>query len=335
MFKSQRRLLGYILPIAMAAYCLLPGEAQAQQRRYSDREVFSSAPPSLTLTSDTSVITACAGGEGQRVRLNARASSPGSFPIRYRWSTNVGRIVGDGAEVVWDLAGVDPGYYKAYVEIETGGNDGTCQAFTSTNVLVNSCPVVRPVCPSVAVVCPTQVVLGQPITFSSNVIGGNIATPHIYNWTVSAGTIIEGQGTPTIKVDTTGLAGQTVKASLSMGGFPEDCSDSCAVQIPVPEPKCRKFDEFPKISRNDEKARLDNFGVALQNDPTSTAYIVVSPGHSKRPGEVQQRTARIVEYLVNSRLIDESRIVSVVGSGKGELMVELWVCPQGATPPRP
>lgn len=335
MFKSQRHLLGYILPLALAAFCLIPSVASAQPRRDSDREVFVNAPPSLSLTSETSVITACTEGDGPRVRLTARASSPGGFPIRYRWSTNTGRIVGDGAAVVWDLAGVGPGYYKTYIEIETGSNEGTCQAFASTNVLVNPCPPLRPVCPNVSITCPTEVVLDQPIAFSSNVTGGNTTTPPIYNWTVSAGTIIEGQGTPTIRVDTTGLAGQTVTASLSMGGFPENCSDSCAVQIPVPQPKCRKFDEFPNISRNDEKARLDNFGVALQNDPTSTAYIVVFPAHSVRRGDVQRHTTRIVDYLVNSRGIDARRIVTLVGSGRDELMVELWACPQGTTPPTP
>jgi hypothetical protein len=335
MFKSQRRLLGYILPFALAAFCVLPGEASAQPRRDSDREVFVNAPPSLSLTSDTSVITACAEGEGSRVRLNARASSPGGLPIRYRWSTSTGRIVGDGASVVWDLAGVGPGYYNAYMEIETGSDVGACQAFASTNVLINPCPAVRPVCPNVSVVCPTDVALDQAITFTSNVTGGNSTTTPIYNWTVSAGTIIEGQGTSTIKVDTTGLAGQSIRASLSMGGLPLNCSDSCPVQIPIPRAKCRKFDEFPNISRNDEKARLDNYGVQLQNDPTSTAYVVVSPGRSGRPGEVQRHTTRIVDYLVNSRLIDAHRIVTVVGSGREELMVELWVCPQGATPPTP
>jgi hypothetical protein len=155
----------------------------------------------------------------------------------------------------------------------------------------------------------------------------------IYDWTVSAGTIIEGQGTPTIKVDTTGLAGQTVKATLSMGGYTMDCSASCAVSIPLPEAKCRKFDEFPDISLNDIKARLDHYGVEIQNDPTATAYIIVHPGRSGRPGEVQRQTARMVDYLINSRGMDARRIITVVGDMREELLVELWACPQGTTPP--
>ena len=332
MFKRQHRLLGYLLPFALAALVLLPSQASAQYRRASDRETVISAPASLNLTSDTSVITACPEGNS-RVNLNARANSPGGFPIRYRWSTSGGRILGEGPTVVWDLAGATPGYYKAFLEIETGNTDSACLALSSTNVLVSPCPPPKPVCPSVQINCPQKVVLDQPLTFTSNVVGGtNVASP-TYNWTVSAGTIIEGQGTPTIKVDIAGLSGQTVKASLSMDGYPLDCSDSCSVQIPIPEAKCRKFDEFPNISRNDEKARLDNFGIELQNDPTSTAYVKVTPGRSSRPGDVQRHTTRIVDYLVNSRGIDARRIVTLVGSSGDELLVELWVCPQGATLP--
>lgn len=335
MFRNQRRLLGYLLPFALAAVCLLPGEASAQLRRDRDRENFNNSSPSLSLTSDTSVVTGCTGGSGPRVRLNARASSPGGSPIRYHWTTNGGRILGDGPTVVWDLSSVASGYYKASLQIETSGNDEECEAFASSNVLVNPCPPPKPVCPSVQVSCPPYVAIDQPLTFSSNVTGGTNVGTAIYNWTVSAGTIIEGQGTPTIKVDTTGLAGQTVKATLSMGGYPLDCSDSCTVQIPIPAAKCRKFDEFPDISRNDEKARLDNFGIELQNDPTSTAYVIVSPGRSSRSGDVQRHTTRIVEYLVNSRVIDARRIVTLIGRANDELFVELWACPRGATPPNP
>ena len=219
------------------------------------------------------------------------------------------------------------------MDIETGDSDGECNAFSSTSVIVKPCPPPRPTCPNVEIICPTDIVIDQPLTFRSNVSSTTSGVAPIYNWSVSSGTIIEGQGTPTIRVDTTGLAGQTVKATLSMGGYTMDCSASCAVSIPVPDVKCRKFDEFPDISRNDEKARLDNYGVELQNDPTSTAYIVVHPGRSGKPGDVQKHTTRIVDYLVNSRGIDARRIITMVGGTRDELFVELWSCPQGAPPP--
>lgn len=329
MFRSHSRLLGYLLPIALAAF-FLPQEASAQKTK----QTLVYAPPSLSLTSDTSVVSACAGTRSQ-VQLNARASSPSGSQIRYHWSTSGGRIEGDGPVVSWDVSGLAPGVYKAFIEIETGNNDGECQAFTSTSLVVKPCPPVQPTCPNVEIVCPTDIGVDQPLTFSSVVSGGTPTVAPVYNWSVSAGTIIEGQGTSSIRVDTTGLAGQTVKATLSMGGFTQDCSASCAVSIPVPQAKCRKFDEFPDISRNDEKARLDNYGVELQNDPTSTAYVVIYPGRSGKPGDVQKHTTRIVDYLVNSRGIDARRIVTLVGGARDLLMVELWTCPQGATPPNP
>jgi hypothetical protein len=154
----------------------------------------------------------------------------------------------------------------------------------------------------------------------------------IYNWTVSAGRIIDGQGTDTIHVETTGLAGQSITATLSMGGYTLECSANCTVQFPVPV-ECRKFDEFPAIAYNDEKARLDNYAIELQNDPTATAYVIVYPGQRGRPGEVQRHTTRIVDYLVNSRGINAQRIVTLVGPVRDALLVELWLCPQGAKPP--
>jgi hypothetical protein len=264
------------------------------------------------------------------VQLNARATS--DYPIRYRWTTNVGRITGDGATVSWDLSGVQPGYYKAYVDIDTGSGDEACQAFSSTAVVVNRCPPPPPVCPNVSIICPERGEVGQPLTFSSNVSGGTPGVAPIYNWTVSAGRIIDGQGTPSIRVDTVGLAGQTVTATLSMGGYTMDCSATCSVQFPVPV-ECRKFDEYPTISYNDEKARLDNYAIELQNDPTATAFVIVYPGQRGRAGDVQKQTTRLVDYLVNSRGIGSQRIVTLVGPSRDVLLVELWLCPQGAKPP--
>ena len=332
MFRSQIRFSGYLLPIALAALFLLPGQASAQKPKQT---TIDAAPPTLTLTTDTPVVTACSGAV-QLVKLNAVATCPPGYTVRYRWTTNAGRISGNGPTVSWDLSGVAPGMYKASIDIDTSGNGNDCQAFTATTVIVKACPVViQPSCPNVEITCPTNIAIDQPLTFTSRVSGGFPVVAPIYNWSLSAGSIIEGQGTSSIRVDTTGLAGQTVKATLSMGGHPLDCSATCAVSIPIPPAKCRKFDEFPDISRNDEKARLDNYGVELQNDPTATGYVIIYPGRSAKQGEAQAHAAHIVDYIVNSRGLDARRVVTLIGGARDELMVELWTCPQGAKPPNP
>jgi hypothetical protein len=332
MFRNKARLLRYLAPIALVA-CAFSSTTFAQKTT-----VVSSvnAPLTLSLAADANSVNACDAGGAPQVKLTATAVSPGGYPIKYRWTTTDGTIIGDGPVVTWNLAGLKPGYHKASLDIHSVGSDGSCQAFSSVTVLVNPCVVVKPVCPAVEIVCPTYVGIDQPLTFSSRLAGGVPANVNpVYNWTVSAGSIISGQGTDTIKVDTKGLAGQTVRASLSVGGYNLDCAADCGVSIPLPKLTSRKYDEFPDISRNDEKARLDNFGIELQNDPTSTAYVIVYPSRNGKRGEVQQHAGRVVEYLVNSRQLDKSRIVTLVGPARDHLYVELWITPQGATPPNP
>ena len=331
MFRNPSRLIGYLAPIALVVFVSAPS-VLAQTRTVA----VANAPLTLSLTADANSVTACANGGAPQVKLTANAVSPSGYPIKYKWTTDAGTISGEGPVVTWNMAGLKPGYHKASLDIQTVGAEGSCQAFSSVTVVVNPCPVIPPVCPAIEISCPTTVGIDQPITFTSRYTGGTPAnvTP-VYNWSVSAGTIIEGQGTSTIKVDTTGLGGQTVRATLSMGGYNLECSADCGVSIPLPKLTSRKFDEFPDIQRNDEKARLDNFAIELQNDPTATAYVIVYPGRTSKRGDVQHHSSRIVEYLVHSRGLDERRIVTLVGTPRDQLHVELWITPQGAPPPTP
>ncbi len=338
MFPPKRYLIGLFLPLVLVGLSISASEALGQKAK----ETFVYAPPTVSLASDHAVLNACEGDTiASLVRLNARATSPSGNTIRYNWTTSAGRIDGNGADVTWDLSGVKPGYYKAFLAINSGSGDEACEAFSSTAVLVRCTPP-APVCPNVYISCPDRVELDQPVTFTSSLTGGSGNVTPIYNWTVSAGRIIEGEGTSSIKVETTGLAGQTLRATLSMGGYPLDCSASCSFSFPVPPPKCKKFDDFGKISRNDQKARLDNYAIDLQTDRTSTAYVIIYPrqrdiypGQRDRSGQVQAQMTRIVDYLVNSRGFEAGRIVTIVGPPRGDMVVELWTCPQGATPPTP
>jgi hypothetical protein len=164
-----------------------------------------------------------------------------------------------------------------------------------------------------------------------------MAITPVYNWTVTAGAITSGQGTQTITVDTTGIEGRPVTANLSVAGFPNlTCTAECTAQIPF-NPKCRPFDQFGDIARDDEKARLDNFAIQLQQEPESTGYIFIYTGTGRRirPDYVQRRTARISDYLFNTRGLDRRRIVIIEGSPRSEPTVMLWVAPAGVTCPTP
>jgi len=333
MFRPDRRLSVLLLPIVVAALNTFATSAIAQK---SVRRNVVSAPLTLSLSAASSVVSGCPDSiSDSRVQLTARGNSPGGYPVRYRWSTSAGRIDGDGPTVSWDLSGLQPGYYKAFVTATTGNGAEECEAFSSIPVLVRRCAPPPPVCPNVSIVCPDDVLVDKPLTFSANVTGVSAGSTPVYHWTVSAGRIIEGLGTSSIRVDTTGLAGQAVTATISIGGYRLDCSASCSVQIPLPVPPSKKFDEFPNIARNDEKARLDNFAVGLQNDPTATGYVIIYPSRSRQTGDVQKHTTRVIDYLVNSRGIDARRIVTLIGPMRDDLRVELWITPQGGRPPAP
>jgi hypothetical protein len=303
-----------------------------KKNKKNEQQAPQSNPPTIRLTPSTNVVINCP-GEGSSVQLAADAVSPQGLPLRYNWTATGGRIVGTGASTTWDFSGVQPGTYTVTVEVNSG-REQDCTAFTQTAVVVRECP--PPTCPSIVISCPDTVRVGQAITFNANVTNLATGITPIYQWTVSAGTITGGQGTPSITVDTTGLAGQPVNARLSVGGFNLECSAQCTTQIPYnPEP--RKFDEFGDIARDDEKARLDNFAIQLQQEPEAQGYIFVYTGAGRRirPDYAQKRTARIRDYLINARGVDSRRIVILEGPPRAEPTVELWLVPSGSTPPVP
>lgn len=329
MFTFHRNLTRFSLPLMTLALLVFASEAFAQDAR----ETLAYSPPTVSLSADRSMIDAC-DGQAAVVQLTARASSANGNPIRYTWTASSGVIEGDGSAVAWNLTGVRPGQHKAYLVINSGKGEELCDAFANTVATVRCVPPIKPTCPQVAIKCPEPSRAGQQVTFTSNLKGGTGNVPLVYNWTVSGGKIISGLGTHSVTIDTTGMEGHSVTATLALGGYEESCAASCSIQLPI-SILSRKFDEFPDIARNDEKARLDNFIIELQNDPTATAYVIIYPGPRGRSNAAQRRAQQIVDYMVNSRGFDSSRIVPLIGSRRNDEMVQLWIRPQGAAAPTP
>jgi hypothetical protein len=296
---------------------------------------FTASSTTITLACPPGTVSAtCTPNANQTVQLAANATDPDGDTLLYTYTTTGGRITGDGPNVSWDLTGVQPGTYTTTVTVDDGCG---CVAFSTTSVTVAGCTNCVPPCPTVNISCPTdQITAGTPATVSVNVSGGNPSATVTYNWSVSAGKIASGQGTSTITVDTTGLAGQTVTASVDLGGLDPSCqrTASCTFQIqaPVTPPTATKFDEYNNLKFNDEKARLDNFAIQLQQAPGTQGIYVI---FGSCDGEADQRSARAVDYLVNTRGIDRSRITVVNGGCREQLTVELWLQPTGAAAPTP
>lgn len=190
-------------------------------------------------------------------------------------------------------------------------------------------------CPAVKVSCPDSVQAGADLTFTANVSGGPSDVTPTYNWTVSAGSIKSGQGTSAIVVDTGGTGGQTITATVDVGGFARECSTSSSCTVSVGE-KARpavKFGEYvtPDVSANREK--LDEFVLALQNDPEAQGYIIAYGGRTSRPDDAQKAADNATDYTMNVRKMDGARTLSGVGGYREEPAIELWIAPPGGAPP--
>jgi hypothetical protein len=190
---------------------------------------------------------------------------------------------------------------------------------------------------------PTQVNEGELITFTSDAtFSGD--SPLQYAWTVTpvGAKILSGLGTPTITVDSTGLAGQHITARLIVDDGSGDalCRQTSEASTFVPptssrEMPSRQFDVCCSCAFDDQKARLDNLAVELQNDPSTTTHVIAYGGRTSRIGQADLLGARARDYLVTERGIDQSRIAVVNGGFREEDCVELWVVPRGATTPAP
>ena len=157
-----------------------------------------------------------------------------------------------------------------------------------------------------------------------------------FKWHISAGTITNGQGTDEITVDTAGLAGQIVTATVELIGAPFGCNRSASrttgISPPPPISDCA-FDSYGDIDFEDEKARLDNFGIQLENQPDSRGIILMYAGQKTFEREAAYRLDRVRSYLSNYREIDSIRIITLDCGFTKDLTARLMIVPLGATVP--
>ena len=130
-----------------------------------------------------------------------------------------GRIVSKkGAEFHWDLAGVYPGTYTVSVAATDGNGKWSDQV--TREVQIVECPACgfADACPVLTLEDADPVAVGELMEFKLKV-SGKLAESATYNWSVSAGTIESGQGTPTIKVRTEEyMENQSVTATVEIAG---------------------------------------------------------------------------------------------------------------------
>ena len=275
------------------------------------------------------------------------STSPGGYPVSID-----GNPAGETTESV-RIIELDPGPHS--VEIVFPNNTRWAQTFNivagrKNCIALNYRPhtieipaIAASPCPyPVNVTAPAQVGDGDIVTFTADV-GYQGPSALNYTWTVSppAARILSGVGTPTITVDSSGLGNKRVTAILVVddGSGDRSCRQTAQAAtgvgaLPKLEP-AKRFDEFPSVAHDDDKARFDNLAIELQNNPGATGYVIAYAGRNSRAGEADRMTKRASDYLTTNRGISRDRLVFINGGQRAANSFELWIVPQGAEPPRP
>jgi hypothetical protein len=242
----------------------------------------------------------------------------------------------------------DPGVHTIVITLPNGQKwtrEIDLRAGNIKCVAINfrAAPVVTSPCPyPVSLLVDAEVNEGDIVTFSADTAYSGTA-PLNYTWTISPieAKLLTNTGNK-ITVDSTTFGGKRISATLVVddGSGDAACRQTAQASTLVRPPErierpSTQFDVCCSCSFDDQKARLDNLAVTLQNDPTATTYVIAYGGRTSRIGTADLLGTRARDYLVAQRGLDQSRITVLNGGFREEDCVEVWIVPSGATPPQP
>jgi hypothetical protein len=87
--------------------------------------------------------------------------------------------------------------------------------------------------PHVEVECPETVEAGKSVTLAVNISGADPNVTPTFSWELTAGKIVSGQGTSSIKINPGVFEGRTIKATVKVGGYRRGwpLGDSCEIRV--------------------------------------------------------------------------------------------------------
>jgi len=182
-------------------------------------------------------------------------------------------------------------------------------------------------CPKFGITGPSAVVKpGDIATFTTSVD----PAPNLklqYQWSISAGEITSGQGTPaiTVKQPPTG-----VTVTVQIRGLPEGCADMASeTQNPDLNLQPELLERFAGPIRAKDKARYNEIYDRLAADPNARGVIFFA-------GTVPQITAnkKMTMSFVTRLFKDAPRVTFIDVDSQNE-MTEVWFVPSGADEPEP
>ena len=182
--------------------------------------------------------------------------------------------------------------------------------------LLSASVLVRNVCPELKVAGPAGLTnANEPMTFVLEITGSNVKGDLKYEWTVTNGDIIDGQGSRVLRM-TSSIDGANVTATVIVRGLPTGCDGTASEIAGVVQISWCPTDEYGKIPVNQERGRLDSLFTELENDPNTVGYVLDYENSDGKLGLWKQRYKRLVKHA-EFRKFDITRIIFLGCDGEG------------------
>lgn len=173
---------------------------------------------------------------------------------------------------------------------------------------------------------------GEIMTVSADIESSNSNQGITYQWKLTGGRIISGQGTNSIKIDTTGLGGIAIIATAEIktdGG----CNVNKSKELSILSSDSGSAGI--NLGSSIDFSELDNFANSLWEDLDSVGYIISYGGLPKCSTEAKDLSRAAMRYLDRQKIIDLSRIVIIDGGFLPQRRLQLYVVPRWAATPKP
>jgi len=182
-------------------------------------------------------------------------------------------------------------------------------------------------CPKISVEGPSHAPrVGEVLKYRVTV-SGLLSKPN-YEWTVSSGTVIKGQGTDEIETIYQSR-GWGITATVEIKGLPKHCQAYASETSPTPDGGDPAMtDQYTVLTWKGERTRLDALKVDMRKYPNAQVYLLIYAPKKDDP-IVKTRIERIKKYFGS----DRERLTFTIFESKIR-QTKIYLVPPGADPPR-
>lgn len=190
-------------------------------------------------------------------------------------------------------------------------------------------------CPEIAVTGPSGITSpGDSMEYKAQ-ISGDVRGSVRYEWTVSAGQIIEGQGTLAIKVRAPETEPTGLTATINIEGLPGGCPASASETAQVAailDPVL--VDEFVSEGLQLEKGRLEAASSTLKERPDGVLYIIEHFPPNTSGFDIRAKQRKLSEFLTEYTKLNEKSLKIVTATGP-EFRTRIYRIVSGSEFPEP